>query len=228
MSAVKGRAVIFDLDGTLIDSAPDIHAAANRLMARHGLAPFAPAETRRFIGSGVPHFIDCCLRARARAQDEALHAQMVTEFTDDYESAVTLTRAYPGVAAALAALARTGHALAICTNKPERPARAVLAHLGLDAHFPVVIGGDSLRLRKPDPAPLHAAVEALGGGHVLYVGDSEIDAEAAARAGLPFALHTEGYRKGAVAEIPHTSAFSDFTDLPGIVAERTGPAAAAR
>jgi len=233
MSPVKGRAVIFDLDGTLIDSAPDIHAAANRLMARHGLAPFTPAETRRFIGSGVPHFIACCLRARARAAnkgdeaDEALHAQMVTEFTDDYETAVTRTRTYPGVATALAGLAETGHALGICTNKPERPARAVLAHLGLNAHFPVVIGGDSLRLRKPEPAPLQAAVSALSARDVLFVGDSEVDAETAARAGLPFALYTEGYRKGAVADMPHARSFADFHDLPGIVAEIMGVGASA-
>lgn len=213
------RAVVFDLDGTLIDSAPDIHAATNRLMTRHGMAPFTPAETRRFIGSGVPHFIACCLRARGRGEDGAIHAQLVEEFVAGYETAVTLTRVYPGVAAALERLAGQGHALAICTNKPERPARAVLAHLGLDAHFGVVIGGDSLTVRKPDPAPLHAAIAALGAQGVIYVGDSEVDAETAARAGVPFALYTEGYRKGAVADMPHTHAFAEFADLPGVVGD---------
>ena len=155
------RAVIFDLDGTLIDSAPDIHAAANTLMARHGFVPFTPAETRGFIGSGVPHFITCCLRARDRAGDAALRAQLIEEFIELYETAVTLTQVYPGVADALAVLASEPYALGLCTNKPVGPARAVLAHLGLDAHFPVVIGGDSLTVRKPDPAPLRAAVRRL-------------------------------------------------------------------
>ncbi|MGR3460308.1 MAG: phosphoglycolate phosphatase [Roseovarius sp.] len=213
------RAVIFDLDGTLIDSAPDIHAAANRLMARHGLAPFPPEETRGFIGSGVPHFITCCLRARGEAGNAALRAQMIAEFIELYETAVTLTRVYPGVADALSALASAPYVLGLCTNKPVMPARAVLAHLGLDAHFPVVIGGDSLSVRKPDPAPLQAVVAGLGARDAVYVGDSEVDAETAARAGLPFALYTQGYRKGAVADMPHARAFADFADLPGIVAE---------
>ncbi|MBE0452773.1 phosphoglycolate phosphatase [Roseovarius autotrophicus] len=213
------RAVIFDLDGTLIDSAPDIHAAANRLMERHGMAPFTPPETRDFVGKGVPHFIGCCLKARDRDGDAGLHAQLVAEFVAGYETAVTLTQVYPGVAAALADLSRMGHRLAICTNKPLAPARAVLAHLGLDAHFAVVIGGDSLDLRKPDPAPLHAAARALGARDVLFVGDSEVDAETAARARLPFALYTQGYRKAPVEALPHTRAFDHFDALPGIVAD---------
>jgi phosphoglycolate phosphatase len=213
------RAVIFDLDGTLIDSAPDIHAAANTLMERHGFEPFTPADTRSFIGSGVPHFITCCLTARGRAGDAALRARLIEEFIALYETAVNLTQVYPGVPDALMTLSTEPYALGLCTNKPVGPARAVLAHLGLDVHFPVVIGGDSLSVRKPDPAPLRAAVAGLGARDVVYVGDSEVDAETAARAGLPFALYTEGYRKGPVERIAHDRAFADFTELPGIVAD---------
>lgn len=213
------RAVIFDLDGTLIDSAPDIHAAANRLMTRQGFAPFAPEETRRFIGNGVPHFITCCLKARGKVGDAALRARLVKEFIVDYETAVTLTRVYPGAAVALVALGAAGMALGLCTNKPQGPTRAILAHLGLDAHFPVVIGGDSLTVRKPDPAPLHATVAALGARDVLFVGDSEIDAETAARAGVPFILYTEGYRRTEPDQIAHDRAFAAFADLPDIVAD---------
>ena len=213
------RAVIFDLDGTLIDSAPDIHAAANRLMAAHGFAGFTPEETRAFIGHGVPHFIACCLRARDADATGDLHRQLVGEFEVGYKTAVGLTEVYPGVAKALERLARMGFALGICTNKPVAPARAVLAHLGLDGHFPVVIGGDSCSARKPDPAPLQAAIAGLGATRVLYVGDSEIDAETSVRAGLPFTLYTQGYRKTPVAEIPHQTAFSDFAALPDFAAD---------
>lgn len=228
MTAGVSGAVVFDLDGTLIDSAPDIHAAANRLMERHGLPPFTPAETRGFIGSGVPHFIDCCLRARGRPGDAELRARLISEFIELYETAVTLTEVYPGAGAALDALARTGLALGLCTNKPQGPARAVLVHLGLAAHFPVVIGGDSLTVRKPDPAPLQAAVAGLGARDAVYVGDSEVDAETAARAGMPFILYTEGYRKGPVAGMAHARRFADFGELPGIVAGMLGPATGER
>jgi phosphoglycolate phosphatase len=213
------RGVVFDLDGTLIDSAPDIHASANRLMAEHGFAPFEPAETRAFIGRGVPHFIACCLKARGAAGRPALQAQLVEAFLAEYERAVTLTTLYPGVAEALARLAAMQVRLGICTNKPEAPARAVLAHLGLARRFEVVIGGDSTAERKPDPMPLRAAVAGLGAFDVVYVGDSEVDAETAERAGLPFALYTEGYRKSPVADLPHHAAFSDFARLPEIVAD---------
>ena len=113
MNGGMSRAVVFDLDGTLIDSAPDIHAAANTLMAQHGFAPFTPAETRSFIGSGVPHFITCCLRARDRAGDAALRAQLIADFIELYETSVTLTQVYPGVADALTALAAKPYALGL-------------------------------------------------------------------------------------------------------------------
>jgi len=130
-----------------------------------------------------------------------------------------LTRTYPGVVAVLSALQQAGHAMAVCTNKPEAPARAVLRDLGLARFFQVVIGGDTLAVTKPDPAPLHACIAALGGGATLYVGDSEVDAATAVAAGVPFALFTEGYRKTPVADLPHDVAFSTFEALPALVAQ---------
>ena len=214
-------AVIFDLDGTLIDSAPDIHAASNQVLHDAGFAPLSLSQVRSFIGKGVPHLVARLLQASGEAPDGPQHAAMVARFTARYESAVGLTRPYPGVVAALAALAANGLELGLCTNKPVAPAKAVLRHLGLDHHFKVLIGGDSLAQRKPDPAPLRAALAALGGGVAVYVGDSEVDAATAAAARLPFALFTEGYRQTPVADLPHAAAFADFAALPGIVARLT-------
>ena len=211
--------VLFDLDGTLIDSAPDIHAGANRVLAENGLAPQSLAQVRSFIGSGVSVLIERLLRAAGEAPNGPLHAPMAASFAAGYEGSVGLTQCYPGVMRALQSLADQGYAMGICTNKPVAPTHAVLRHLGLDPFFSCVIGGDSLAVRKPDPAPLWAAVAALGTpDQVVFVGDSEVDAETAHRAGLPFLLYTEGYRNTPADQLPHAARFSDWADLPGLVA----------
>jgi phosphoglycolate phosphatase len=218
--------IVFDLDGTLIDSAPDIRALANQLLAAEGAAELSLAETHRFIGNGAAVFV-ARMRA-ARAIPDSEQDRLLAAFHAGYDTARDLTRPYPGVVAALDALAREGHRLGICTNKPLRPCRAVLAHLGLLDRFAVTVGGDSAPALKPDPAPLRMAFAALGEGPALYVGDSETDAETAARAGVPFLLFTEGYRRGPAAAMAQAAAFADFAALPGLVAGLAAPAAALR
>jgi len=210
--------LIFDLDGTLIDSAPDIHAASNEVLAEHGFAPLTLPQVRGFVGRGVPHLVHCLLEASESDPAGPLHAQMVADFTARYETAVTLTALYPGVREALESLHAIGHPLGICTNKPLAPTMAVLDHFSLTEYFGAVIGGDSLPVRKPDPQPLLKTLWTLGDGRALYVGDSEVDAQTAQAAGLPLVLFTEGYRKTPVADLPHSIAFSDFAMLEGIVA----------
>lgn len=212
------RLVIFDLDGTLIDSAADIHACANRTLAKEGFAPLPPAQVRGFVGKGVPHLIERLLDAVGQPTSGPQQARMVADFTHDYESAVGLTTCYPGVISALKTLRDRGCRLGLCTNKPLAPTHAVLRHLGLAPFFGAVFGGDSLPTRKPDPAPLHATAVALGSGPVIYVGDSEIDAETAQAAGVPFLLFTEGYRKTPATELYHDASFDDFAQLPALIA----------
>lgn len=207
--------IVFDLDGTLIDSAPDIRGVANGILAEEGLAPLSLETTRDFIGNGAAVFVERMRAARGIGESE--QARLHATFVARYDAAVDLTIPYPGVYDALTALKAGGHRLGICTNKPIRPCRAVLRHLGLDGYFDTVWGGDSLQTHKPDPAPLHAAFDALDLGRKIYVGDSDVDAETAHRAGVPFLLFTEGYRKRPVAEMPHTAAFSDFAMLPDLV-----------
>lgn len=207
--------LIFDLDGTLIDSAQDLHAAACRLLEGEGL-PALPLETiRSFIGNGIPTLVDRIIDATGlQAIDRT---RLISSFLEDYQAHATdLTAPYPDVEATLDHLLQSGHMLAICTNKPQRPAEKIIEDLGLSRFFQGLVGGDSLTERKPDPAGLHYLQSSLGSGPVVYVGDSEVDAETAVNAGMPFALFTEGYRKRPISEIPHAVSFSSFKDLPAL------------
>ncbi len=217
--------IVFDLDGTLIDSAPDIRAAVNRMLRGEGAEALDLPTITTFIGNGLPKLVERVLDARGISQSR--YPQLYDAVRDFYNDApADLTRVYPGVTGALDLFKAAGHRLGICTNKPEEPARLVLELLGLARYFDVVVGGDTLAQKKPDPAPLSHAFAALGDGARLYVGDSEVDAETAQRAGVRFALYTEGYRKGPVEALAHDWRFADFTDLPGIVAgiAQTAPA----
>lgn len=206
--------IVFDLDGTLIDSAPDLHGIANELLAARGLEGITLQDTRNFIGDGSAVFVARMRDARGIPDNE--QASLFEAFMARYDDAVTLTRPYPGAEAALERLSRS-HRLGICTNKPYQPCVAVLRHLELDRFFDTVWGGDSLPSRKPDPEPLFAAFDALGDGPRVYVGDSEVDAETARRAGVPFLLYSGGYRKSPVDKLPHTAVFDDFDDLDALV-----------
>lgn len=209
-------AIVFDLDGTLVDSAPDLHLALNRVLEEEGVAPVTLAETAGFIGHGIPHLVG--LARAARGLPPAREAAMTAAMFRHYLAAPAgLTRPYPGVPEALAALTAAGFRLGLCTNKALAPTEEILRGLDLRRHFAVVIGGDSLPERKPDPAPLRAAFAPLG-RPVLYVGDSEVDAATAAAAGIPFGLFTRGYRKTPAADLPHRFGFDDFGALPGLVA----------
>ncbi|OSP56296.1 phosphoglycolate phosphatase [Pseudoruegeria sp. SK021] len=205
-------AIVFDLDGTLIDSVPDLHAAANRMLKAEGCPPLDQAAIRAFVGNGVPHLVRLILQASGIDMRE--HARLVSVFLAIYQAdPCTLSTLYPGVRTCLDQLHAAGHTLGICTNKPEAPTEAILAGFGLRHLFSVVIGGDTLPVRKPDPAPLTAAFSALEPGPRLFVGDSEVDAETAQAQGAPFALFTEGYRKAPAAQLPHDVLFSTYEDL---------------
>jgi phosphoglycolate phosphatase len=208
------KAAVFDLDGTLIDSAADIHAAGNAVLAVEGLPPVTLEQSHSFVGNGAGVYIQRLIAASGLAPDPALESRMYRRFLEGYETAVGLTTLYPSVEQALREMQADGWVLAICTNKPVAPARAVLAHFGLLDLFAVIYGGDSLAVRKPDPAPLLATIADLGNPRTLFVGDSEVDADCAARAGVDFALFSEGYRKTPVAQMPHKISFADFADLP--------------
>ena len=206
---------VLDLDGALIDSAPDIHEIANAVLAGEGAEPITLAQAREFIGNGAGVFVAKMRAARGIADSE--QERLLADFTGHYLTATDLTHPYPAVEQVLGQLKAAGHSLGVCTNKPFAATQAALRATGLDGYFDVVIGGDSLPVHKPDPRPLDKAFADLGRGPEIYVGDSEVDAETAQRALVPFVLFTEGYRKTASALIPHAAQFSHFDDLGVII-----------
>lgn len=208
--------IIFDLDGTLIDSAPDLHAAANVMLRALGREEISLTQAIAFIGNGVGKLVGRCLDATGgadRVTTEAALARFMMAYDAD---PVTLTTTYPGVRGALTALCASGFAMGLCTNKPEEPARDILRRLGLAQYFDAVVGGDTIGALKPDPAGLFACGARLGEGPLVYVGDSETDAATAEAAEAPFLLYTKGYRKSEPAVIPHAATFDRFEELEGL------------
>ncbi len=206
--------VVFDLDGTLIDSAPDLHAACVKTLAPTGAPTPSLAQVISYVGDGVPTLVTRAMHDANIPFTQQTHAALTADFLRHYGAdQTTLTSVYPHVPQVLEALRSAGHRLAICTNKPESPARAILQALGLNEFFETLTGGDTLARRKPDPAPLRHTLAQLNAPACLYVGDSEIDAQTAKAAGQPFALFTKGYRKAAIEALPHRLAFDDFRQL---------------
>jgi phosphoglycolate phosphatase len=208
------RTLLLDLDGTLVDSVPDLAAALNRLMQARGLGRFSHPETALMVGDGVAALVVRAFAARGRAPD----AGAVAEFSADYLlHAAVETRPYPGVADGLHTLACEGWKLAVCTNKPEKAARALLAALGLAALFAAVGGGDSFPVRKPDPAHLLATLKAAAGEptHAVMAGDHVNDVAAARGAGVPCIFAAWGYGPLAMAKGADAVA-RDFGELTAI------------
>ncbi|WP_170763808.1 phosphoglycolate phosphatase [Ruegeria lacuscaerulensis] len=211
--------IMFDLDGTLVDSLPDLAAAVNRMLQDAGVAPLSQGTVKQFVGNGLPKLVERVIRHCDLPLNR--HAELSRLTLAHYNAASSdKTAVYPGVPQALDQLRQMGCVLGVCTNKPEAPARHVLEALDLAHHFDAVLGGDSLHTRKPDPALLEASFDAVrSSGLRLFVGDSEVDAETAQRTQVPFLLFTNGYRKSPVAEIPHTASYRDTSTLPALVTE---------
>lgn len=204
--------IVFDLDGTLVDSAPDLATAANKMLKNEGLEPVDLPTVISFIGNGLPKLVERVMGARGIGAHH--FDRLYGEMKDFYnEAPADETKPMPGVPELLETLKAEGHRLGVCTNKPEEPARLVLNLLGLESFFDTVVGGDSLAEKKPHPAPLRLAFDKLGAGARLYVGDSEVDAEVAAAAEVPFAIFTEGYRKKSIEGLPHDFRFDHFREL---------------
>lgn len=213
MSRIRFDCVVFDLDGTLADTAPDLTAALNHALSALG-RPEVPAESvRHMVGHGARALLAKGLAASGEAPPELIDAGFPI-FLDHYEANIAAgTYPYPGVEQALDALAADGVRLAICTNKLESLARQLVDALGWTGRFRAVIGGDTLTQRKPDPAPILAAVMRAGGTEPVFVGDSISDTEGARNAGMPCVALSFGFSDRPATELGADAVIDHWDEL---------------
>ncbi len=220
----RGRALLIDLDGTLVDSLPDLMTAINRLLAAEGRATLAAEEVRLMVGDGAARLVERAFVARGGLAGDCggkSLPDLVERFLAIYEAdPVARTRPYPGAAETLAALAAAGWRLAVCTNKPEAASRKVLDGLGLAPLFQAVAGGDSFPVRKPDAGHLLGTLGGLGvePKRAVMLGDSANDLQAARNAGLPVILVSFGYTRTPARALGADAVIDAFAELPDALA----------
>ena len=211
------KVVAFDLDGTLADTAADLGAALNHALAALGREPIAAEAVRPMIGHGARALLHKGLEATGGASEPLVDRAFLV-FLDHYRSNLaTNTRAYPGLEAAMDELAGRGVALSVCTNKLESLTLGLLDALGWSARFHSVIGGDTLPVRKPDPAPLREAIARAGGGRAAFVGDSITDADTARAAAIPFVAVSFGFSDRPVDQLGADAVIDDYAALVGVL-----------
>jgi len=224
------HAVLFDLDGTLLDTAADIALALNRALAEHQLPALPGDAVRRMIGRGAPTLVARALTANHRAADDALHAPLLERFFHHYgglqlHAGESTAKPYPGVAEGLAALHAAGLRIAVVTNKQQSFAIALLQRLGLSEAVDLVVGGDTCERRKPDPQPIQHACEVLDVAieNTLMVGDSVNDVQSARAAGMAVLCVPYGYNEGVDPRtLPCDGFVETVADLPSLLF-RTDP-----
>jgi len=217
-SDLSGLTIVFDLDGTLVDTAPDLAAAANHVLGLIGLAPIEPARLRPLIGHGSRAMIEAGLRLHgvAKTQDEVddLHALFFPYYADNI---AVMSRPFAGAVELLDALLDAGARLAVCTNKFESLSKSLLRQLGLDRRFAAIAGRDTFPIFKPAPGHLTGTIAMAGGRNdcAVMVGDSEVDFAAAAAAGIPSIGVTFGYTQRPVRELAPGAVIDHYRDFMG-------------
>lgn len=214
-------AVLFDMDGTLVDTAPEIAEAVNLMLRDLALPALDTAQVTRMIGRGAPVLVERVLEATGGNTDHKTRMRALVSYEGHYERLLgTRTLLYPHVARTIDELRRMELKLGVVTNKSQRFATALLQRFGLSGAFDLVVGGDTLGARKPSPVPLQHACRALGvnPAQALYVGDSVNDVEAATAAGIRVVCVPYGYNEGKpVRELAATGFIDTLADLPLLI-----------
>lgn len=205
------RAVLFDLDGTLIHSLPDLTAALNRILAEEGRAAVTEADVGPMVGDGAHTLVERAFAARGGLSGPV--EPLLKRFLDFYEAnATVLTRPFPQVVDTLIRLKQHGVALAVCTNKPTAATREILRALDLEQYFAVVVGGDDTPALKPNPVHVDTVLDRLGVAReaAVFVGDSVNDVLAAKGAGLPCIVVSFGYSRTPASELGANLVVDEF------------------
>jgi phosphoglycolate phosphatase len=214
---LAGAVIALDLDGTLVDTAPDLIAVLNQILAELGHAALPLAAARSVIGHGARAMLSRGFDAAGEVPTPVEMDRLFDRFIDLYVARIAAeSRPYPGVEDALDSLAAAGARLAVCTNKRTDLSLMLLGALGLKDRFAAIVGPDLAGARKPDPKHLLAAIAAAGGEarRALMVGDSRTDLDAARAAGTPVALVTFGYTETPAADLQPDALIDRFADLP--------------
>jgi phosphoglycolate phosphatase len=223
MSHIEAPAplIVFDLDGTLVDSAPDLVDSLNAILARDGIAPLPLERARKFVGRGGRVLIRLGYEAQGVELNDTRLETLFAAYLTHYEAHIAdRTLPYPGAVAALDRLAQAGHRLAICTNKYEKPAKLLLRELGLTERFAAIVGADTFPVSKPNGAVLRLTVERAGGDptRAIMVGDTATDVTAARNAGLPVIGVDFGYAPEGMEALNPDRVISHFDAIDAAVA----------
>ncbi len=217
--------VLFDLDGTLIDTAPDLMNAHNHVMQKFGYETKSTDEIRNLVGKGAASMIGRSLWNQARKElkkidDEKIKSKMVDEFIDYYGKNIAVeSKLLPGVLEFLKWCKKNNISMAVCTNKTEHLAVDLLKQINVYDYFEYVAGYNTFDYCKPDPRHLTNVIEIIQGElkKSIMIGDSETDSESAKAAGLPFILVEDGYTDKTINEIYHNHLIKDFNGIEQII-----------
>ncbi|MEM1104867.1 MAG: HAD-IA family hydrolase [Pseudomonadota bacterium] len=217
---LDGWTIVFDLDGTLVNTAPDLIGALNAVVGPMGVPTIHLADVDTLIGRGAKAMIEAALLRAPHIEAEPDMDRLFEAFVAHYRANIAVrSHLYEGVVPALQALSDLGAKLCVCTNKTQALSEQLLGEMGLAQHFQAVIGADSVAQRKPDAGHVRAAISAAGGqvSKSVFVGDSRTDESAARNAGLPFIFVPFGYEAAPADEIKKAGVLHNYSGLLGLV-----------